>query len=72
MIQRTLGCLALLGCLMAASSSLQAHHSLAGVYDMKNEKELAGTVSTIKFWLYANNGGKPRSQTDSKNITPSL
>lgn len=49
MIQRTLGCLALLGWLMAASGTLQAHHSLAGVYDMKNEKELSGTVSSIKF-----------------------
>lgn len=48
MIQRTLGCLAL-GWLMAASGTLQAHHSLAGVYDMKNEKELSGTVSSIKF-----------------------
>lgn len=50
MIKRTLGYLALFGCLMAASSSLLlAHHSLAGVYDMKNEKELSGTVASIKF-----------------------
>jgi hypothetical protein len=49
MIQRTLGCVALLGWLMAASSSLQAHHSLAGVYDMKKETELSGTVTSIKF-----------------------
>jgi hypothetical protein len=49
MLNRILGCLVLLGGLMAASSSLFAHHSLAGVYDMKNEKELAGTVSSIKF-----------------------
>jgi hypothetical protein len=47
MIKRTLGCVALCGLLMAAS--LQAHHSLAGVYDMKAEKELAGTVATVKF-----------------------
>jgi hypothetical protein len=32
-----------------AAGLLQAHHSLAGVYDMKNEKELAGTVSSVKF-----------------------
>jgi hypothetical protein len=38
---------ALLGWLMAAS--LQAHHSLAGVYDMKGEKELEGTVTSVKF-----------------------
>jgi len=47
MIKRTLGCVALFGWLMA--SSLQAHHSLAGVYDMKTDKELAGTVTSIKF-----------------------
>lgn len=50
MIKRTLGYLALLGCLMVAGSSLLlAHHSLAGVYDMKNEKEISGTVASIKF-----------------------
>jgi len=49
MIKRTFACLALLGLLMAASVSLLAHHSLAGVYDMKNEKELSGTVASIKF-----------------------
>jgi hypothetical protein len=47
MIKRTLGCVALLGWLMAGS--LQAHHSLAGVYDMKAEKELSGEVAQIKF-----------------------
>jgi hypothetical protein len=49
MIKRTLGYAALLGWLMAASVSLQAHHSLAGVYDMKQDKELEGTVTSIKF-----------------------
>jgi hypothetical protein len=34
---------------MTASISLQAHHSLAGVYDMKADKELSGTVASIKF-----------------------
>ena len=34
---------------LMASVSLQAHHSLAGVYDMKAEKELSGTVKSIKF-----------------------
>ena len=34
---------------MAASVSLQAHHSLAGVYDMKKETNLSGTVASIKF-----------------------
>jgi hypothetical protein len=49
MIQRIFGCLALVGWLTTASVSLQAHHSLAGVYDMKNEKEMSGTVASIKF-----------------------
>ena len=48
MIKRTLGCVALFGWLMA-TGPLQAHHSLAGVYDMKADKELSGTVTSIKF-----------------------
>src|ERR1700730_19252143 len=48
MTKRTLGCVALLGWLMA-SGSLLAHHSLAGVYDMKAEKELSGTVQKVQF-----------------------
>jgi hypothetical protein len=32
-----------------AGASLQAHHSLAGVYDMKAEKDIAGTLTAIKF-----------------------
>ena len=47
MLKRTLGCAALFGWLMAGS--LQAHHSLAGVYDMKGDKEVSGTVASIKF-----------------------
>ena len=49
MIKRTLGSVALFGWLMAASSTLQAHHSLAGVYDMKKETVVSGTVASIKF-----------------------
>jgi Family of unknown function (DUF6152) len=49
MIQRTLSYVALFGLLVAGSVSLQAHHSLAGVYDMKMDKELSGTVASIKF-----------------------
>jgi len=48
MIGRTLGCVGLCVCLMA-SGSLQAHHSLAGVYDMKGEKEVTGTLTKIQF-----------------------
>ena len=47
MIKRTLGCVALLG--LMASGSLLAHHSLAGVYDMKTDKELSGTVAKVQF-----------------------
>ena len=51
MIKRTLVCVALCGCLMGllASGQLQAHHSLAGVYDMKKETEISGAVEAIKF-----------------------
>jgi hypothetical protein len=49
MIKRTLGYAAFCGWLIAAGGLLQAHHSLAGVYDMKADKEMAGTVSTVKF-----------------------
>ena len=48
MIGRALGRVVVCGCLMAGAS-LQAHHSLAGVYDMKGEKEIAGTLTQIKF-----------------------
>ena len=48
MDKRTLGCLALCGWLMA-SGSFQAHHSLAGVYDMKKEMEMSGSVESVKF-----------------------
>ena len=48
MIKKTLGCLALCGWLMA-SVSLQAHHSLAGVYDMKKDMEMSGAVESVKF-----------------------
>ena len=48
MTGRALGCVVVCGCLMAGAS-LQAHHSLAGVYDMKAEKEVTGTLTIIKF-----------------------
>ena len=49
MIKRTLGCAALCGWLLAATGSLQAHHSLAGVYDMKKEMDMSGSVASVKF-----------------------
>lgn len=48
MLRRILGYVALWGWLMTCGA-LQAHHSLAGVYDMKAEKELSGEVAQIKF-----------------------
>ncbi len=48
MIARALGCLVVCGCL-TAGASVQAHHSLAGVYDMKAEKEVAGTLTKLQF-----------------------
>src|ERR1041385_4584200 len=46
MLKRTLGYapLSLMAC-----GSLWAHHSLAGVYDMKAEKEVTGTVEKVQF-----------------------
>jgi hypothetical protein len=48
MTGRLLGSLLICGSL-GASASLQAHHSLAGVYDMNAEKELSGSVESVKF-----------------------
>jgi hypothetical protein len=47
-MKRTLGCVVVIGWLVA-SGALQAHHSLAGVYDMKAEKEVSGTLTRIQF-----------------------
>jgi hypothetical protein len=47
MIRRTLGCVVFCG--LMASALLQAHHSLAGVYDMKKDMELSGSVEKIQF-----------------------
>src|SRR5438046_10752974 len=47
MIKRTLVCMALCG--LMATGSLMAHHSLAGVYDMKKDMELSGSVESLKF-----------------------
>jgi hypothetical protein len=48
MIARTLGCV-VLGGWVGASVAVQAHHSLAGVYDMKKETELSGSVEKVQF-----------------------
>ena len=48
MTGQTSACVVLCAWLMA-SGSLLAHHSLAGVYDMKKEAEVAGTLTKIQF-----------------------
>src|SRR6266516_3158132 len=47
MIKRTLVWVGLCGFMTAGS--LLAHHSLAGVYDMKKDMELSGAVESVKF-----------------------
>ncbi|HEX4996623.1 MAG TPA: DUF6152 family protein [Terriglobia bacterium] len=46
MIRRTLVCVALL---LMAAGSLMAHHSLAGVYDMKKDVTVTGSVEKLQF-----------------------
>jgi hypothetical protein len=48
MTKRILGCVAL-GAWLMAGVALQAHHSLAGVYDMKKEAEVSGSVEKVQF-----------------------
>ena len=48
MIGRALGCVVVFGGLMAGAS-VQAHHSTAGVYDTKAEKEITGTLTKLQF-----------------------
>ena len=47
MFKRTLVCVVLCGFMTAGS--LLAHHSLAGVYDMKKDMEMSGAVESVKF-----------------------
>jgi len=49
MVKKAMGVLVAVSGLMMAGASLQAHHSLAGVYDMKADKEINGTLTAIKF-----------------------
>ena len=48
MISRILGCF-VVAVSVTGNVALQAHHSLAGVYDMKGEKEVTGTLTKIQF-----------------------
>ena len=47
-MKRTLGCVVLAGWLVAAGS-LQAHHSLAGTYDIKKEGKVTGVLTKVAF-----------------------
>jgi hypothetical protein len=49
MMKRIIGSIAVVGVVLLAGAPLSAHHSLAGVYDMKAEKEVTGTLTIIKF-----------------------
>jgi hypothetical protein len=48
MIKRTLGSV-VVGAWLIASGSVQAHHSLAGVYDIKKEGQVSGTLTKVAF-----------------------
>lgn len=48
MTGRMFGSVVLSGWLIAGGA-VQAHHSLAGVYDMNKETEVAGSVESVKF-----------------------
>jgi hypothetical protein len=48
MIKRTLGCVVLCGWLIA-TGSVQAHHSLSGVYDIKTEGKVTGVLTKVAF-----------------------
>ena len=48
MIRRTLGAVFVSAGLLAGGTSL-AHHSLAGVYDIRKSGELTGTITKVEF-----------------------
>lgn len=48
MLKRTLGSLVLGGALLV-SGSLQAHHSLAGVYDIRGQGSVSGVITKVAF-----------------------
>ena len=48
MLKQTLGFLVLAGWLSASASSY-AHHSLAGVYDIRKEGEVSGVLTKVAF-----------------------
>ena len=48
-MKRILTSVVVVGGWLVAGGALQAHHSLAGVYDMKGEKAITGTLTKIQF-----------------------
>ena len=48
MIRRTLGSI-VVGASLLVSGSLQAHHSLAGVYDIRGEGKVSGVLTKVAF-----------------------
>jgi hypothetical protein len=48
MIKRALGCVVMIGGLIAGAT-LHAHHSTAGVYDPGKEGKVTGTLAKIQF-----------------------
>jgi hypothetical protein len=48
MIKRIFGCVVVCGCLIA-NGSLQAHHSLSGVYDIRQSAQLTGVIKKVEF-----------------------
>lgn len=48
MTNRVLGCVVLAGWLMV-SGSLQAHHSLSAVYDIRGSGEITGVIKSVEF-----------------------
>ena len=49
MIRRALECAVVCGGLLVGASSVQAHHSTAGVYDPAKEGEVTGTLAKLLF-----------------------
>ncbi len=48
-IQRVVGFAVLLTSLLTTSTLLQAHHSLAAVYDIRKEGEITGVLTKVAF-----------------------
>ena len=65
MMKRTLGFVVVAGWLMALGT-VQAHHSLAGTYDIKKEGKVTGTLKKVAF---TNPHGAMTIEVDNKDGT---